>query len=115
MPTGHGIYSEVHWPTRSLRIGESAKVRARNLSHMRWASKHRAGTHSEKERMRCGPIVDLAREWGSEGLEYYVISADPRLADRVLRVDCEKFLHEWARQQSDYVNLNNQRGYRTVN
>lgn len=115
MPTGHGIYAEVHWPTRSLRIGESQAVRARNLSHIRWANKHFEGTHSPKEAQRRGQIVELVKAWGSKGLEHYLISSDPRLADRELRVECEKFLHEWARQQTEYVNLNTQRGYRTVN
>lgn len=115
MPTGHGIYAEVHWPTRSIRIGESASVRARNLAHMRWADKHRAGTHGPKDANRQGAIVELAKAWGSGGLEYYLVSNHPRLADRVLRVECEKFLHEWARTQKDFVNMNTQRGYRTVN
>lgn len=115
MPTGHGIYAEIHWPTRNIRIGEAGKVRARNRAHMRWADKHRAGTHKPDQAKRQGPIVDLARRWGSEGLEYYLISNDPRLTDRVLRVECEKFLHEWARNQGTYNNINRQRGYRTVN
>jgi len=112
--TGHGIYAEVHWPTRSLRIGESKNVRARNRQHVAWANKHRAGTHSAIEAARQGVIVDLVKEWGSEGLEHYLISNDPRLADRELRVECEKFLHEWARSQAEYRNINTQRGYRIV-
>jgi len=115
MPTGYGIYAEIHWPTRSIRVGESTAVRARNRGHIRWANKHRDGTHPPKEASRRGPIVELVKHWGSEGLEYYLISNDPRLADRVLRVECEKFLHEWARNQDTYCNLNTQRGYRTVN
>lgn len=115
MPKGHGIYAEVHWPTMSLRIGESQAVRARNMGHIRWADKHKAGTHNEKETLRRGIIVDLVKEWGSFGLEHYLISDHPLLADRVLRVECEKFLHQWARNQTTYVNLNTQRGYRVVN
>ena len=115
MPTGHGIYAEVHWPTKSLRIGESKAVRARNRAHMRWAQKHRDGSHTPKEAQRQGPIVELAKAWGAEGLEYYLISDDPRLADRELRVACEKHLHEWARKQTRFRDLNGQRGYRTVN
>lgn len=117
MPTHGGIYAEVHWPTRSIRIGESGgSMRGRNRSHMRWADKHRNGTHNEKETFRRGVIVDLVKEWGSEGLEYYVITDDPRVRDdRELRVECEKHLHEWARQQTDFVNINTQRGYRTRN
>lgn len=68
-----------------------------------------------KEAKRNGPIVDLVREWGSEGLEYYLISNDPRLENRVLRVECEKHLHKWAQNQDTYNNINRQRGYRTVN
>ena len=112
---GHGIYAEVHWPTLSLRIGESQNVRARNRQHIAWANKHRDGTHSQKEATRRGVIVELVKEWGSEGLEHFLISNDPRLADRELRVECEKFLHAWARTQTQYRNLNTQRGYRIVN
>ena len=115
MPTGHGIYAEIHWPTRNIRIGESQAVRARNLSHISWANKHRQGRHGPKEAQRRGLIVELVKIWGSDGLEYYLISNHPRLADRELRVECEKFLHEWARMQTEYLNLNTQRGYRTSN
>lgn len=115
LPTGHGIYAQVHWPTRGLRIGESQNVRKHNRAHIRWADRHRAGTHIGAIAARRGIIVDLVKKWGSEGLEHYLISDDPRLADRVLRVECEKFLHAWALTQTDYVNLNTQRGYRTVN
>ncbi len=115
LPAAPGIYAEVHWPTLTLRIGESKNVRARNLAHNRWADKHKAGTHSPKEANRRGLIVELAKEWGTEGLEHFLISDDPRLADRVLRVACEKHLHEWARHQTTFQNLNRQRGYRTTN
>lgn len=115
MPVGIGIYAEIHWPTRNIRIGESQNVRKRNLAHIRWADKHRLGLHTPREALRRGRIVDLVKQWGSEGLEHYLISNDPRLADRVLRVECEKFLHEWAKTQGDYVDLNTQKGYRTVN
>ena len=117
MPTHGGIYAEIHWPTRSIRIGETGNsMRGRNRSHMRWADKHRNSTHNEKEANRQGIIVDLVKEWGSEGLEYYVISEDLRVReDRELRVDCEKHLHEWARVQTEFQNINTQRGYRTQN
>jgi len=115
MPRGPGIYAEIHWPTMSLRIGESKNVHARNRGHINWANKHRAGTHNEKETNRQGIIVDLVKEWGSEGLEHFLISGDPRLADRELRVECEKELHEWARRQTTFRDINTQRGYRTTN
>ena len=117
MPTHGGIYAEIHWPTRSIRIGEIGNsMRGRNLSHMRWADKHYNSAHNEKETKRRGIIVDLAKEWGSKGLEYYVITEDPRVReDRELRVDCEKHLHEWAQVQTEFRNINTQRGYRTRN
>ncbi|WP_170399034.1 hypothetical protein [Ruegeria arenilitoris] len=115
MPAGPGIYAEVHWPTMNIRIGESKNVRSRNRGHIRWADKHKAGTHKPEEANRKGPIVDLVKEWGSEGLEHFLISGDPRLSDRELRVECEKQLHEWARTQTIFVNMNRQRSYRTVN
>ena len=118
MPIHGGIYAEVHWPTRSIRIGETGiSMRGRNRKHISWADKHRNGTHNEKEANRQGIIVDLVKEWGSEGLEFYVITNDPRVRgkDKELRVDCEKHLHEWARVQTEFQNINTQRGYRTRN
>ncbi len=115
MPRGPGIYAEIHWPTMSLRIGESKNVHARNRGHINWANKHRSGTHKEKETNRQGIIVELVKEWGSEGLEHFLISDDPRLADRELRVECEKELHEWARSQTTFRDINTQRSYRTTN
>ena len=117
MPTSGGIYAEIHWPTRSIRIGETGNsMRGRNRSHMRWADRHRNCTHNEKETNRQGIIVDLVKEWGSEGLEYYVITEDQRVReDRELRVDCEKQLHKWAQVQTEFRNINTQRGYRTQN
>ena len=118
MPTHGGIYAEIHWPTRSIRIGETGNsMRGRNRSHMRWADKHHNSTHNEKETNRKGIIVDLVKEWGSEGLEFYVITDDPRVRgeNKELRVDCEKHLHAWARVQTEFRNINTQRGYRTQN
>ena len=118
MPTHGGIYAEVHWPTRSIRIGETGiSMRGRNRNHINWANKHRNGTHIEKKANRKGIIVNLVKEWGSEGLEFYVITDDPRVRgeDKELRVDCEKNLHEWARVQTEFRNINTQRGYRTQN
>lgn len=57
--------------------------------------------------------MELAKEWGAEGLEHFVISDDPRFADRALRVACEQFLHGWAHEQTAYRNINTQRGYRS--
>ncbi len=114
LPKGPGIYAQVHWPTRSLRIGESKHVRTHNLAHIRWAEKHRAGTHPPHLANRRGVIVDLVMTWGAQGLEHYLVSDDPQLADRIFRVECEKFLHAWARTQTVYVNINTQRGYRTT-
>ena len=115
LPTGHGIYAQIHWPTQSIRIGESKAVRSRNRGHIRWAEKHKSGTHSPNEANRNGIIVDHAKLYGFDGSECYLISDDARLADREFRVECEKFLHDWARTQNIYRNLNTQRGYRTVN
>lgn len=122
MPTHGGIYAEIHWPTKSLRIGETGNsLRARNRGHLKWAEKHRLGTHTKPEEIRRAengnsPITEHAKIWGAAGTEYYVITDDQNIRqDRKLRVACERYLHEWARQQNTYTNLNTQRGYRTQN
>lgn len=122
MPTHGGIYAEVHWPTMSLRIGETGNsMRARNRNHLSWAEKHRLKLHtkpSEIKRASNGnsPITELAKKWGSTGIEYYVISDDPEIrSNRELRVACERHLHEWAKSQTTYKNMNTQKGYRIKN
>lgn len=115
LPTGHGFSAQIHWPTLGIRNGESGVVRSRNQGHRRWAEKHRLGLHLSKEANRRGIIVEHAMTCGSLGTEFYLISQDQRLADRVFRVECEKLLHEGARNQTTYWNMNTQRGYRTVN
>jgi hypothetical protein len=115
IPAAPGIYAEIHWPTMNIRIGESKNMKSRNQSHKNWARKHKEGSHDERETRRQGQIVDLVKKWGAEGLEHFLISDDPKLEDRVFRVECEKELHRWAKTQTRFKNLNAQTGYRTVN
>lgn len=122
MPTHGGIYAEVHWPTMTLRIGETGNsMRARNRGHLTWAEKHRTGTHTKPEEIRRAmngnsTITEHAKKWGAAGIEYYVIVDTPEIQkDRPLRVAVERYLHEWAGTQRTYKNMNTQRGYRTQN
>lgn len=60
MPTLGGIDAEIHWPTRSVRIGETGNsMRGRNRSHMRWADKHLAlQSATRSRRSACRPRHD---------------------------------------------------------
>lgn len=111
MPRTPGVYAEIHRPTNYIRIGHAVNMRGRNKAHMSWAEKHRLGTHtkpSEVTRAKNGnsEITEVAKKWGAEGLEYYVVCDDPRLEDRALREEIENFMHEWCRHQAVYYDMN---------
>jgi hypothetical protein len=53
-----------------------------------------------------GILPDYAREHGAEGLEAFVVSADPVLEDDLLRKRLEAYLHDWASNQTVWKNFN---------
>lgn len=55
---------------------------------------------------RQGILPDYAREFGDDGLEAFLISANPLLEDDHLRKRIEAHLHEWARRQTIWKNFN---------
>lgn len=64
----------------------------------------KAGT--DRDVNRRGILPDYARQYGADGLEAFVISADPALEDDLLRKHAEAHLHQWARVQSIWKNYN---------
>ncbi len=111
MPNAPGVYAEIHRPTNYIRVGHAADMKSRNKSHLAWAEKHRLGTHtkpSEVTRSQNGnsEITEVAKKWGAQGLEYYVVCDEPRLSDPNQRKDVENFMHEWCRNQDRFYNMN---------
>jgi hypothetical protein len=70
------------------------------------------GTAPEHQLRRRLPIALAAKATGEVGFEFYVISADQRLADKALRQECERFLFAWAQQAEGFVDWNRQRSWR---
>lgn len=107
MPRCPGVYAEIHRPTNYIRIGSAQEMRGRNKQHIAWAEKHKNGTHTKQSEVnRKGPIVDVAKEHGASGLEYYVVCSDPGMADMAERQAVENFMHDWCRRQTKYLDMN---------
>jgi len=107
LPDSPGIYAEVYWPQRGLRIGETGRSIRGKLGHdFRWFNGMHDGTAPERDLRRTSPICQAAKATGAEGFEFYVVSTDPRLADKALRQETERFLHDWAERAPGFVNWN---------
>jgi len=104
LPRCAGIYVEVLWPVRGIRIGQSKNLYSRHKGALRWYRGMKAGT--DRDVNRRGILPDYAREYGDEGLEPFLISSDPTLEDELLRKRVEAHLHEWARKQTVWKNFN---------
>jgi hypothetical protein len=107
LPRSHGIYCEVLWPVRGIRIGVSRNIFDRHKGHASWMRSMKRGTGSRTQRR--GPLADHARAWGDIGLETFVLSTDPRLSDDQLRYECETELHRWAEHQTSWKNFNGEK------
>lgn len=104
LPRGPGVYVEVLWPVRGIRIGQSKDILARHRGALRWYRAMKNGT--DRDANRRGILPDYAREYGADDLEAFLISADPALEDDFLRKRLEAHLHDWARQQTAWKNFN---------
>lgn len=69
-------------------------------------------TEKPEQLRRTLPIAQAAKKTGRIGFEFYVISTDPRLADKALRQECERVLFQWVRAQPGLVDRNRQRSWR---
>lgn len=107
LPRNHGVYCEVTWPVRGIRIGISRNIWARHGGAASWMRSMQKGTGSRTNRV--GPYANHAKDWGSLGLETFVLSTDRRLLDDDLRYDCETQLHKWAEEQTGWKNFNGEK------
>lgn len=113
LPSLPGIYAEIHWPSRGVRIGETGRsIRAKIAHDLRWFKGMQDGTAGAAQLRRTLPIALAARKSGAVGFEFYVVSCDPRLVDKVLRQDAERFLFQWVASRPEYVNWNRQVSWR---
>lgn len=113
LPTCAGVYAEIHWPKRGVRIGETGNsIRGKIRHDIRWFESMRNRTAGYAQLKRTIPIAMTAKEGGSDGFEYYVVSSDPRLLDKPLRQECERFMFKWIEEQTKYVSWNHQKSWR---
>jgi len=113
LPDRPGIYAEIHWPKRGVRVGETGVSIRRKIQHdVRWFQGMHLGTEKPEQLRRTLPIALTAKEHGALGFSFYVVSTDPRLLDKALRQECERHLFQWLSDDLDYVSWNRQKSWR---
>lgn len=113
LPDRPGLYAEIYWPERGVRIGETDLSIRRKIRHdIRWMESMHAGTAPPAQLRRTLPIGMAAKRTGRVGFEFFPVSVDPRLADKALRQEAERILFSWVRGQTDLVDWNRQVSWR---
>lgn len=113
LPTTAGIYAEVYIPEHGVRIGETGRsIRGKIRHDVRWFRSMRDRTAPESQLRRTLPIAEAAKRTGEIGFAYFVVSSDPRLEDKLLRQSCERFMFDWVRKHSHWVDWNRQQSWR---
>ena len=113
LPARPGVYAEVYWPQRGVRIGETGRsIRAKIRHDIRWFNSLRDGTAPQEQLRRTLPIALAAKATGEAGFEFYVVSDDDRLEDKLLRQSCERFMFDWVRAHPGLTDWNRQRSWR---
>lgn len=113
LPDKPGLYAEIYWPERGVRIGETGlSIRGKVRHDLRWFKNMHAGTAPPAQLRRTLPIAMAAKRSGAVGFEFYSVSIDPRLADKELRQNAERFLFSWVRSQTHLVAWNRQVSWR---
>ena len=113
LPSVPGLYAEIEWETRGVRIGETGiSIRGKIRHDIAWFDGMHNGTAPPQQLRRTLPIAIAAKKHGAAGFEFYVVSSDPRLRDKAIRQDAERFLFEWVAKHPTHVNWNLQRSWR---
>jgi hypothetical protein len=113
LPALPGIYAEIYRPLAGVRIGETGRsIRGKIRHDIGWFNSMHAGTAPQDQLRRTLPIAAAAKATGARGFEFHVVSVDPRLADKELRQDCERFLFNWVRSAEGLIDWNRQRSWR---
>jgi hypothetical protein len=109
LPSLPGLYAEIHWPSRGVRIGETGRsIRGKIAHDLRWFKGMQDGTAGAAQLRRTLPIALAAPQTGAAGFEFCVVSCDPRLVDKALRQDAERFMFAWVARCAEYVDWNRQ-------
>lgn len=112
-PTSPGIYAEICWPRKGVRVGETGKSLRGKIRHdIRWFKGMHDGTEKPEQLRRTSPICMAAKEMGLAGFKFYLVSKDPKLTDKQLRQDCERYLFDWCAKHQTLESWNFQRSWR---
>lgn len=111
LPKAPGIYAEILWPAKGIRIGQAKDIRSRHSGAKTWYRGMKNGRYGDQRKGR--KLADYAREHGTEGLEAFVISSGPEFEDEIFRKRVEAHLHEWARAQTEWDDFNAEAATRT--
>lgn len=116
IPAIPGIYAVVHHDTSVVRNGEAQSLRARFRGHVGWHRRMGAGKAREADYRRLSiacphPYVVVAAQRGAAGFEFYVVSSDPALRDKLFRQHVERVLFRWVRLRVDLVDGNRQKSW----
>ena len=113
LPNVPGIYAEIYWPERGVRIGETGRsIRGKIKHDLRWFESMKNGTAPPAQLRRTLPIALAAKRTGATGFEFFTVCDDPRLVDKELRQHAERFLFQWVRAQKELVDWNRQVSWR---
>lgn len=113
LPNSPGIYVEIYWPSRGVRIGETGRsIRGKIKHDIRWFNRMHDGSAPPKELRRTLPIAEIAKQYGSKVFSFYVASQDSRLENKEIRQECERFLFQWVEENIEYRNWNFQKSWR---
>ena len=111
-PSSSGLYAQIYWPDRAVRIGQSSNIVQRLREATSWANAMCEGTAPEDQLRRTSALCQRVKQTGNEGFEYFLISDDPRFTDHSLRLEYEAFLFGWFQSNcelSGWINWNLER------
>ena len=112
LPSCAGIYAEIHWESFGVRIGHTKNIRARHRESSNWSRGMHLGTANPSQLKRNNVFCQAAKRDGKFG--HYIISTDPRLNDKTLRLEVEAFLFDWVANHAIFQDFNFQRGWKNT-
>jgi len=101
-PSLPGLYAQIYWPERAVRIGQSSNIKQRLKEATAWANAMYNGTAPENQLRRTSDLCQRVKQTGNEGFEYFLISDDQRFSEQSSRLECEAFLFGWFQSNYEY-------------
>jgi hypothetical protein len=117
VPDSPILYAVVSHRLGLVRNGETGRGRRRVGHEGRWmrdvhAGRGRACDYSRLRMVNADPYVVAAVEHGPASFEFFVVSDDPRLADKSLRQEVERELFRLVRRRLPHLrSCNRQRSW----